>query len=69
MTKIYEIRDENERLRTQLRELTSSDSSSKIVPIRSSQTSSMNLEDTNSAAIVKDKIATFDAKSSDTNDE
>jgi hypothetical protein len=50
VAEIYEIRDENERLRTQLRELTSFDSSSKIIPIRSSQTSSVNLSETNPQA-------------------
>ena len=63
VAEIYEIRDENERLKTQLRELTSSDSSSKIIPIRSSQASSVNLEEANSAAPVKDKKAISDTKS------
>lgn len=60
VAEIYEIRNENERLRTQLRELTSSTSSSKIIPIRSSQASKVNLEETNSAEIVKDNKATSD---------
>ncbi len=69
VAEIYEIRDENERLRTQLRELTSSNSSSKIIPIRSSQASKVNLEETNSAAPVKDKKTTSDTKSSVINPE
>ena len=50
VAEIYEIRDENERLRTQLRELTSSTSSSQVIPIRSSQASEVNLEEVKSAA-------------------
>ncbi len=69
VAEIYEIRDENERLRTQLRELTSSNSSSKIIPIRSSQSSKVNLEETNSAAPVKDNQAISDTKSSAINSE
>ncbi len=69
VAEIYEIRDENERLRSQLRELTSSNSSSKIIPIRSSQTSKVNLEETNSAAPVTDNQATSDTKSSVINPE
>ena len=70
VAEIYEIRDENERLRTQLRELTSSsNSSSKIIPIRSSQASKVNLEEANSAAPVKDKPAISDSKSSAINSE
>ncbi len=69
VAEIYEIRDENERLRSQLRELTSSDSSSKIIPIRSSQVSSVNLEEMNSAAPVKSKKAISDTKSSAINSE
>jgi hypothetical protein len=58
VAEIYEIRDENERLRNQLRELTSSNSSGKIIPIRSSQASSLNLEETNlQAKTEKEKIS------------
>ena len=69
VAEIYEMRDENERLRTQLRELTTSNSSNKIIPIRSSQASKVNLEETNSAAPVKDKKAISDTKSSAINSE
>ncbi len=58
VAEIYEIRDENERFRSQLRELTSFDSSSKIIPIRSSETSSVNLEESNlKAKTEKEKIS------------
>ncbi len=69
VAEIYEIRDENERLRSQLRELTSSNSSSKIIPIRSSQASEVNLEETKSAAPVKNNQAISDSKSSAINSE
>ncbi|MBW4533664.1 MAG: hypothetical protein KME09_06970 [Pleurocapsa minor HA4230-MV1] len=64
VAEIYEIKDENERLRTQLRELISPDLSSKIIPIRSSQASKVNLEEMKLAEIVKDKKAVSDTKSS-----
>ena len=64
VAEIYEIRDENDRLRTQLKELISSDLSSKIIPIRSSQASKVNLEEANSAVPVKDKKISSATKSS-----
>ncbi len=45
VAEIYEIRDDNERLRTQLRELTNSNSSSQIIPIRSSSNTKQAAED------------------------
>lgn len=65
VAEIYEIRDENERLRTQLRELISPDSSSKIIPIRSSQTSEVSLEEAKSQAKTK-KEKTSDSVDSPT---